>query len=113
MVTSDAERFMFDDDNLGSDTVSRIRPDDKLIRRPAVEAIMDMATSTLYEDPELMRLKVVVTADDRHPHAVRWIEREVHELRARRVARSGARQRVKPTPPRRSRKAATTTHSET
>ena len=48
----------------------------------------DMSVSAVYDDPDLMRLKINVTAAGESPHAVRWIEREVLELRARRVARS-------------------------
>jgi len=71
------------------DAVSRIRPDDELIKRPAVQAIMGgIATSTVYDDPDLMRLKINVTAAAESAHAVRWIAREVYDLRARRVARS-------------------------
>jgi hypothetical protein len=40
----------------------------------------------LYEDPDVMELKIRVS-----PQMVRWIEREIYELRARRVARSGER----------------------
>jgi hypothetical protein len=71
------------------DCVGRIRPDDRLIKRPVVQAIMGgISVSALYEDPDLMGLKLNVTAAGKSPHSVCWIEREVHELRAQRVARS-------------------------
>jgi hypothetical protein len=69
--------------------VSRIRPTDVLIKLPAVRKIMgDIAASTVYEDPDLMGLKINLTAAEGATRAVNWIEREVHELRAKRVARS-------------------------
>jgi hypothetical protein len=65
----------------------RIRPDDKLIQRPQMQAIMgDIATSTVYDDPDLLALCIWLS-----PGAVRWIEREILELRDRRVAESGER----------------------
>jgi hypothetical protein len=82
---------MLTGNDTGADAGGRIRPDDTLITRPEVQVIMGgLSTSALYEDPDLMSLKVVVVAGEhggpsRH---VRWISREVHELRARRVARS-------------------------
>jgi hypothetical protein len=78
--------------NSSSDAVSRIRPDDVLIKRPSVQKIMGgISTSAVYDDPDLMRLKINLTAADESSHAVRWIEREIHELRAQRAARSAAR----------------------
>jgi len=69
--------------------VGRIRPDDELIKRAAGQEIFGgISTSALYEDPELMGLKIDVTAAGKSPHMVRWIAREVHDLRAQRVARS-------------------------
>jgi hypothetical protein len=76
--------------NVGSsDPMSRIRPEDKLVKLPKVQDIMgDVSVSAVYDDPDLMGLKINVTAADESTHAVRWIEREVLELRAQRVARS-------------------------
>jgi predicted DNA-binding transcriptional regulator AlpA len=74
----------------GSDA-GRIRPDDVLIRRPQVQQIMGgISTSSVYDDPALMALKINLTPAE-SPHAVRWIEREVYELRAQRAALSAAR----------------------
>lgn len=71
--------------------VSRIRPDDVLIKRPVVQEIMGgISVSSVYDDPDLMRLKVCVTPIAKSPHAVAWIKRGIHELRAQRVARSEA-----------------------
>jgi hypothetical protein len=47
-----------------------------------------ISVSAVYDDPDLMHLKINVTAGGENPHAVRWIAREVLALRARRVARS-------------------------
>ena len=44
--------------------------------------------SAVYDDPQLMSLKLDVMVEGNCPHAVRWIEREVHDLRAEPVARS-------------------------
>jgi len=83
---------LFDTERLhmsSEDAVGRIRPDDELIKRAAVQEIFGgISTSALYEDPELMGLKIDVTAAGKSPHMVRWIAREVHDLRAQRVARS-------------------------
>jgi hypothetical protein len=71
---------------------SRIRPDDLLIKRTRVQVLMgDMAVSTVYCDPDLMALRVNVTGTGEGTRAVRWIEREICELRARRIAESEAR----------------------
>jgi hypothetical protein len=72
-----------------NDAIGRIRPDDELIKRPEVQRLMGgISVSAVYDDPDLMHLKVNLTAAGEFPHAVRWIAREVLELRARRVARS-------------------------
>ena len=77
------------DSSGSSDPISRIRPDDELIKRPKVQHIMgDISVSTVYSDPDLMRLKINITAADKSTHAVRWIQREIYDLRAQRVARS-------------------------
>jgi hypothetical protein len=69
----------------------RILPDDELVALPRVRALMGgIAISTAYDDPELMALKINVTGVG-NGGAVRWIEREVHGLRAKRVAMSEAR----------------------
>jgi hypothetical protein len=75
-------------DESNSTGFSRIRRDDVLIKLPAVRAIMaGMSTSAVYDDPDLMRLKINLMVTERS-RAVRWIEREIYELRAQRVARS-------------------------
>ena len=76
---------------------SRIQPDDVLIKRPVVQEIMgNISVSSVYADPDLMRLRVYVTPTVKSPHAVNWIEREVYELRAHRVAQSDARAAAAP-----------------
>jgi hypothetical protein len=47
-----------------------------------------MGKSAVYADPEIQRLKVCVMAKDEHSKNVTWIEREICELRAQRIARS-------------------------
>lgn len=81
---------MFPNDSSGSSQVIiRIRPDDELVKLPKVQHLRGgMSVSAVYDDPDLMGLKINVTAADQSTHAVRWIEREVLELRAQRVARS-------------------------
>jgi len=70
---------LFDTERLhmsSEDDVGRIRPDDELIKRAAVQEIFGgISTSALYEDPELMGLKIDVTAAGKSPHMVRWIAR--------------------------------------
>ena len=77
------------DSSSSSNAISRIRPDDELIKRPTVQQIMGgISISAVYDDPDLMSLKINLTAAGESTHAVRWIAREVLDLRARRVARS-------------------------
>jgi hypothetical protein len=77
----------------------RMKPGDRLIRRPIVQAHFgDCATSTIYEDHELMALRVRLAPESSTPESstpesskrsnVFWIEREVLELRDRRIAAS-------------------------
>jgi hypothetical protein len=69
----------------------RILDEDELITLEVTRGIMgDISTSTAYEDPELMALKIKMTAGERRTKAVRWILREVLALRAQRVLRSEA-----------------------
>jgi predicted DNA-binding transcriptional regulator AlpA len=71
--------------------VSRIRPDDVLIDLPMLQIKMgNVSVSTIYDDPDLMALKISLMPDSKstRTRSVRWIERETDELRARRVARS-------------------------
>jgi hypothetical protein len=71
-------------ENIGE---NRIRPDDTMIGVPAVRRIFgNVAVSTVYDDADLMALKIIVSG-----RAARWIEREVLDLRAKRVERSGQR----------------------
>jgi hypothetical protein len=79
------------DDTTTSTSISRIRPDDDLIGLDKMRAIMGgISVSTAYEDPELMALKISMTPPGRRTRRVRFIEREVLELRAQRVARAEA-----------------------
>jgi hypothetical protein len=75
------------DSNEGS--TPRMKPGDQLIRRPAVQAHMGgCAVSTLYDDPEIMDLRVRLTPEGSGRSSVFWIEREILELRDRRIAAS-------------------------
>jgi hypothetical protein len=47
-----------------------------------------MSVATAYEDPELMAIKIKMTAGERRTKNVRFIKREVLALRAQRVSRS-------------------------
>jgi hypothetical protein len=72
-------------------TNPRIRDDDVLIDVPQTRELMGgISTSAAYDDPELMALKIKVGAEDSPQTRVRFIEREVRELLAQRVARSSA-----------------------
>jgi len=74
-------------DNSSDTATSRIRPDDTFIGLPIVRVKMGgMSVSAVYDDPELMKLRIVISRK-----MVRWIEREIDEERARRVANSEAR----------------------
>jgi hypothetical protein len=67
---------------------ARMRADDRLIACPQVRRILgNVATSTLYLDPDVMSLRIYLT-----PGVVRWIEREIYELRDQRIALSGERE---------------------
>jgi hypothetical protein len=90
VVLFDVERMaMVPDNSSSNNAVSRIRPDDEMIDRREVQRVMgNVSISSVYADPDLMRLKVNLMAKDNRSRAVRWIAREIHELRARRVARS-------------------------
>jgi hypothetical protein len=92
-LSLDAEQVdMVPENSSSGNSATRIRPDDVLIKRPAVQRLMgDISTSAVYDDPDLMRLKVSLVATGDSAHAVRWIEREVLDLRAQRVARSAER----------------------
>jgi hypothetical protein len=73
------------------DIAGRIRDDDELIVLDETRAIMGgISVSTAYEDPELMGLKVNMSAGDRRSHLIRFIKREILALRAERVARAEA-----------------------
>ena len=78
-----------DDD--ASSTAGRIRPDDEVIDTPETCAIMGgISVSTAYDDPELMALKIKIGGGTGRQCRVRFIRREILELRAERVARSEA-----------------------
>jgi hypothetical protein len=79
---------MLDD---ASGTTSRIRPDDELIDPPKMLEIMGgISVSTAYDDPEQMGLKIKISGGTGRQHRVKYIQREIIELRARRVAQSEA-----------------------
>jgi hypothetical protein len=79
---------------MGDDTrtsTSRIREDDTLDDLDEARRIMgNISVSTAYADPELMALKINMTAPGRRGHLIRFIHRELHALRAERVARAAA-----------------------
>jgi hypothetical protein len=65
----------------------RMKPGDRLIRRPIVQEHMGgCAVSTLYDDAEIMGLRVRLTPAGSGRSSVFWIEREIIELRDRRIA---------------------------
>jgi hypothetical protein len=70
---------------------ARIRPDDELITTPQARLILGgISNSRAYEDPELMSLRLKLGPGDGPQAHVRYIKREVLELRAQRVVRSTA-----------------------
>jgi hypothetical protein len=74
-----------------SDDNNGCRDDDELITLDEVKQIMgNPSTSTVYEDAELMALKVSMTPPGRRNKMVRFIKRRVLDLRAERVARAEA-----------------------
>jgi hypothetical protein len=78
--------------NINEASTPRMKPGDRLIRRPAVQSYMgDCAVSTLYDDPEIMALRVQLTPEGSTRSNVFWIEREVLELRDKRIAASATR----------------------
>jgi hypothetical protein len=67
----------------------RMKSGDRLIRRPIVQEHMGgCAVSTLYDDPEIIDLRVRLTPAGSGRSSVFWIEREVLEVRDRRIAAS-------------------------
>lgn len=75
----------------GNVTATRIRDDDELIDLPeSLEIMGGMSVSTAYSDPELMALKINMTAPGLRSRMVRFIKREIYGLRAQRVARRDA-----------------------
>jgi hypothetical protein len=88
-VIVDVEELRVFPDDRNEINEIRIRPTDELIKLARVQTLMGgMSVSAVYEDPDLMALKLSVMAAGESTRAVRWIEREVLDLRARRVARS-------------------------
>jgi hypothetical protein len=74
-----------------TDTTGRIRDDDELIGLDETRGIMGgISVSTAYADPDLMALKINITAPGQRAKAIRFIKREVYALRAQRVARAEA-----------------------
>ena len=69
----------------------RVRDDDDLIDLVETLKIMGgIGISTAYEDPALMRLKIKMTSPERRTRMVRFIRREILELRAQRIERAEA-----------------------
>lgn len=70
----------------------RILDTDELIELDETLSILGgMAISTAYTDADLMALKISMTAGEgRRSKAIRFIRREILELRARRVERASA-----------------------
>lgn len=69
----------------------RILDDDELIDLGETRKIMGgISVSTAYVDAGLMALKIPMTPAQRRTRMVRFIKREVHALRAERVARAEA-----------------------
>ncbi len=76
---------------MNDDTLCRILDDDDLITLDKTREILGgMSVATAYEDPDLMALKIKMTAGERRTKTVRFIKREVLALRAQRVERSEA-----------------------
>ena len=68
-----------------------ILDDDELIDLDETRKIMGgVSVSSAYTDAELMALKIPMTPGERRTRMVRFIKREVHALRAERVARAKA-----------------------
>jgi hypothetical protein len=73
------------------ETLARIKDDDELIVFNEVRKIMGgPSTSSAYEDASLMALKISMSPPGRRSKRVRFIRREVLELRAQRVAAAEA-----------------------
>jgi hypothetical protein len=76
---------------MSDDTGSRIKNDDVLITVDEMRKIMGgISISTAYVDSDLMALKINMTPPGRRTKRVRFIQREVHALRAERAERSAA-----------------------
>jgi hypothetical protein len=70
---------------------TRIRDDDELIQLGETQKLLGgPSVSTMYEDAELMALKIPMTSEQRRTKRIVFIKREVLELRAERVARAEA-----------------------
>jgi hypothetical protein len=70
---------------------TRILPDDQLIDVAETRAIMGgISTSAAYDDPGLMALKIKIGDGTGRQCRVRFIRREILNLRAQRVTRSEA-----------------------
>jgi hypothetical protein len=82
-----------------SDNTHRMRPGDKAIDREVVrKKLGGISVSGLYEDPEIMGLRVYLTAAGAtgSRSTVRWIDREVDELINRRIEASAKRLQERP-----------------
>jgi hypothetical protein len=89
-VYSNASSAMRDDTD-SSSTESRIRDDDELIGLTETRQIMGgISISKSYTDPDLMALRIKMSEHRGDNALVRFIKREVYELRARRVAQAAA-----------------------
>jgi hypothetical protein len=68
-----------------------IRDDDVVIGLAETLPLMGgISISTAYDDPELMALKIDLSATGQNTKIIRFVKRKVLELRAKRVARSEA-----------------------
>jgi hypothetical protein len=52
------------------------------------EKLGGVSMSTLYDDPEVMALKITMTASGRRSKRARWLEHEIDALVCERIARS-------------------------
>ena len=74
-----------------SDIGTRILDDDELIDLEETRKILGgISISTAYNDPELMTLRINMTAKGRRVKMIRFVKREILDLRVQRAQRSEA-----------------------
>jgi hypothetical protein len=73
-----------------SDIITRsTRDDDELIDRSETKRLLgNVSTSSLYADPEVRALAIPLTEPGKRVKLVRWLRREILELRDQRIARA-------------------------